>query len=297
MSNFISDSTIREVLTGAIGNFLGGLLLAVLGFIVLDQTKVRPWIVSNFQPFIIEGYQKIFGFVSNKYLRIAIFIFSLWMINITINTLLFSVVAALVLFSFVFRQRYTKLSFPSSEFSDGFDKEENIKRNWIIKTGKLSLDEGKGKPRPSLKLNVSDPPEATNTFLLLKDFKSERGVIECDIWLPPGSLVNIVFLCDKDKDNWHMARFDTRGGGSSDGFLIKDQGPGVNWRGNQMSGTITNSQSFYKVRVEFSSERARMFRDGELLAEITNPQIFGSHIGIFNEVGEAIIDNFTFSSR
>lgn len=297
MSNFINENTIRDVLTGALGNFLGGILLTVLSFIILDQTKVRPWIYKYFRPFFIEAYQKIVSFLFNKYLRVLVFIFSLLMVNIGINSILFSMVATLVLLSFVFRQKYDKLDFPSSEFSDGFDIPEDIKRNWIIKTGEPSLDEGRGKPRPSLKLNVPDPPEATNSFLVLKDFKSEHGVIECDLLLGPGALVNIVFFCDKDKDNWHMARFDTRGGGSSDGFLIKDQGRGANWRGNQMSGTTTNSQSFYRVRVEFSSERARMFRDGELLAEITNPQIFGNYIGVFNEVGEAVIDNFTFSSR
>ena len=93
-----------------------------------------------------------------------------------------------------------------------------------------------------------------------------------------------------------MARFDTRGG-ASDGLLIKDRGKGANWRTNSMAGTITSPGSWYKVRVEFNSERARMYKNGELLSEITNPQIFGTFIGLFNECGEVEVDNFTFSAR
>lgn len=296
MIKIMDDSTVREILTGAIGNFLGGVLLALVGFVVLDQTKVRPWVYKYFKPVLVDIYQKIVDLLFNKYFRILIFALSIFLVNVGINKALFSIVATLVLLSFAIKQRYDKLTFPSSEFSEGFHKVEDIEKDWLIKTGKVALDESMGRPRPSLKMILADPPEATNTFVLLKKLQKEYGVIECDIFLYAGSVINIVFLCDKEKDNWHMARFDTRDG-TSDGFLIKDQGKGVNWRFNNMSGTRTNPGSWYRVRVEFNSEKARMFREGELLAEITNPQIFGNYIGIFNECGEVRTDNFTFSSR
>lgn len=293
--NLIDQNTIRDIFAGALGNLLSGVLLAMLGYTLIDKTKLRPWIYKYLKPPVLKIIRQINDILFNPTVRIGIFIFALLMINIGVKQLIFSIIAVFVLLTFVFKQR-GRLSSPSSDFSDGFHKLEDIKSNWITKNGTPELDESKGLPSPSLRLAFLDPPQATNTFLLLKDMKSERGMIECDILLEPGSLLNIVFLCDKENDNWHMGRFDTRGG-TSDGFLIKDGGKGVNWRINNMAGMRTNPGSWYKVRVEFNSERARMYRNGELLSEITNPQIFGTFIGIFNECGEVRVDNFTFFNK
>ena len=50
-----------------------------------------------------------------------------------------------------------------------------------------------------------------------------------------------------------------------------------------MSTTRSNEGSWYRAKIEFSSERARMFKNGELVAEIINPKLFGKYIGLFNE--------------
>lgn len=203
---------------------------------------------------------------------------------------------SIILLRFYLSSRSRVLSYPSrsSQFSDGFHKLDDINKNWGIITGKPSLNEREGNPKPSLLLSMAAPTQATNTFLLLMKIQAEKGEIECDIFLEPGSVLNIVFMCDKDKHNWHMARYESRTE-STDGLLIKDGGKGNNWRFNNMATSRTNSGSWYRAKVEFSSERARMFRNGELIAEIVNPQPFGNYMGLFNECANVIVDNFKFS--
>lgn len=293
--NFFDNNFPRDVFAGTLGNLFSALVVALLGYALIDQTKLRPWIYKIIKPTIVNIIQKAVNLIFNKYSRIGLFLFSLIMVNLAINKIWFSIVSVLIVFSFAFRQKFTR-SVTSSDFSDGFHRAEDINTNWRVKTGSPRLDNTKGLPQPSLILSLADPPQATNTFLLHRSLRAERGIIECDAFLNPESLLNIVFLCDSRDDNWHMARYDTRNG-TSDGFVIKDGGPGANWRLNVTSGTRSTPGIWYRIKVEFSSERARMFRNGELLAEIINPQIFGSRFGFFNECGDINIDNLTFTTR
>lgn len=285
----------NSAFANAVGTILATLITGALGFFLFNP--LRQWIYKN-NPVLARFLLKILDFIYQPVLWIAAFFVFQSMILLDIYRLWSVVATSIILLRFYFSSRSEVKTYPSksSQFSDGFHKLGDIKKTWEVVTGDPKLDEGKGNPRPSLQLTTIDPPQATNTFLILKEITAERGEIECDFFLEHGALLNIVFMCDKTNHNWHMARYDSRGG-TADGLLIKDGGKGNNWRFNNMSTARTNEGSWYKAKVEFSSERARMFRNGELIAEITNPQIFGKYIGLFNECANVSVDNFKFSER
>lgn len=283
----------NNAFANAIGTILATLITGALGYFLFNP--LRQWIYKN-NPLLARFLLRILDFIFQPVLWIIAFFVFQTMILLNIYRLLSIIVTSIILLRFYFSSKSEIKTYPSksSQFSDEFHKEEDIKKNWEIITGSPSLDEGKGNPKPSLYLKKVDPAQATNTFLILKKIEAVRGEIECDFFLEEGALLNIVFMCDKINHNWHMARYDSRGG-TTDGLLIKDAGKGNNWRFNNMSMARTNSVSWYRAKVEFSSERARMFRNGELIAEITNPQIFGKYIGIFNECANVNVDNLKFS--
>lgn len=282
-----------NVLANASGTIIATVITAAFGYFFVDP--FRQWIFRT-SPKLNRFILIVIDFIYKPIVWLVAFFGFQTMIFFDRYRFWSLIATSIILLRFFRSSKPESKTYPSrsSQFSDGFHKLEDIERNWETITGKPALDEGRGNPRPSLQLAKIDPPQATNTFLLLKKITTESGVIECDFFLERGALLNIVFMCDKGNHNWHMARFDSRGG-TTDGLLIKDGGKGNNWRFNNMSTSRSSAGSWYKAKVEFNSERVRMFRNGELVTEITNPQIFGKYIGIFNERGNVSIDNFKFS--
>lgn len=283
----------NNAFANAVGTIIATLITGALGFFLFNP--LRQWVYKN-NPIFARALLKLLDFVSQPILWIIAFFVFQAMILLNVYRVWSVAATSIILLRFYFSSRSAVRTYPSrsSQFSDDFHKLADIKKNWETITGALILDESKGNPPPNLQLVKADPPQATNTFLILKEITAVKGEIECDFFLEHGALLNIVFMCDKVNHNWHMARYDSRGG-TTDGLLIKDGGKGNNWRFNNMSTARTNSGSWYRAKVEFSSERARMFRNGELIAEITNPQIFGKYIGLFNECANVSVDNFKFS--
>lgn len=293
---FFDQNTIRDITSNMIADIFAGIVLTILSFLLIDQTKLRPWIYEHVTPWVRDIYLFLNKTISSIYIKIGIYLFSLYMVYQDMEKNMFLLINIAITISFLIKGKYKNLKRLSTEFNDQFYKEEDILDNWKKVTGQPRLDMYKGSPNaPSLLLEKYDS-QATHTFLIIKEHKSLKGVIELDAFFSPESLLNIVFLGDIKKHNWHMARFDTRES-TTDGFLIKDGGPGANWRFNQMSGTKTSPGSWHKLRVEFSGERARMFRNGELIAEVFNPPIYGDQIGFFNECNEVNVDNFTLSIK
>lgn len=284
----------NNTLANAVGTIIAAVITGAFGFFLFDP--LRQWIYKN-SPRFSYFLLKFLDFIYQPVLWIAAFFAFQGLILFNIYRYWAVVATSVILLRFYASSKSEARTYPSqsSQFSDEFHKLDDIKENWETITGKPTLDEERGSPKPSLYLTKIDPPQATNTFLILKKITAERGEIECDFFLEHGALLNVVFMCDKTSHNWHMARYDSRGG-TTDGLLIKDGGKGNNWRFNNMSTSRTNSGSWYRAKIEFNSERARMFRNGELIAEITNPQIFGKHIGLFNECANVSVDNFKFST-
>jgi len=284
----------KIITNGAMANILAFIVWGILGLVFLDKKSVlRPWIYKYFGKFgqtFVKCINFLIKLLTHPFFRILLSLILLILINYKGGDIFLSVVIFLILLSFLWEPKRITL-LPASKISDGFNDLEN----WDTKTGNPQIETDFGKPVPSLELKVI-PGQATNSFIVLKDIEAERGIIECDFYLEPNSIVNIVFFADLENDNWYMARYDSRNN-YSDGFLVKESGPGVNWKDFKMSGTQTKAKEWHRARVEFSSEIVAMYRDGELLVEFRNPKIFGKKIGLFNEVNHAYIDNFSFIEK
>lgn len=284
--------------SNTLANFTGSILAwSVIGILTAGLIKpLRKWLYKQ-SPKLANILLPLIDFLVSPTFLLVLFFILQTMIFFNMYTYI-AILATSVIFLVSRKSNIVSINTSpsiSSQFSDEFYKLSDINSNWYTITGAPALDTEKGNPRPSLKPNFLNPSEATNTFLIAKKVKGKRGVIECDMFLNQGAVLNVVFLCNKEDHNWHMARYDSRDN-NTDGFVIKDKGKGVNWRLNNMSTKRTNHGTWYKIKIEFSSERARMFRDGELIEEITNPQIFGEHIGLFNECAEVSVDNFKYSA-
>jgi hypothetical protein len=268
--------------------------LALLGLVILDEKKIlKPWIYKLFKPFartIIQYILKLLDLLFQPWIRIAITGYLLWLINIHESSLLFSILLMMISITLLWKPRIYITKNPAPDRSDGF--EELDSDIWQTQTGQPIVENNFGKPSPGLGLPVATPAEATNSFLILKDSEFERGIVECDFYLEPGAVFNIIFFCDLDNNNWYMARYDSRSAGSSDGFLIKDRGRGVNWRFHSMSGTHTSEKQWHRARIEFTSEKVTMYKDGELVTGFNPTEVFGKQIGFFNEVQHVHVDNF-----
>ncbi len=289
------SSYLHDITSGTVSNLLSAFMVFILSLVVIDQKKVlRPWIFKTFNPIsrtilgILLSSMVLLSSRTSRVIGLIILISFLAYYNSNKLVWGFTVLLAL---TFLWDTRQ-KLNYdPVPEFTDNFDDEDL--KNWKIKTGKPFIEENFGKPRPDLGLKVSSPSEATNSLLILKKTSVEEGIIECDINIEPYGLVNILIFCDEANDRWYMARYDSRISPSeSEGILVKDEGPGQNWRPEVMSGTHSPNRSWFRARVEFNSRRITMFRDGQLIAQFNNPVMFGKKVGLFNEVEHVHVDNF-----
>lgn len=285
---------IREILNNALADILSAIILGILGLVFLDKKRVlAPWVYKYFSVFgkrVVKYINNLFKILVHPWFRAFLFLVLLGLINYKRGDVFLSILVALILFSFLQKPKITDL-LPASKLSDGFDD----MRNWGVKTGNPEIEINFGKPAPDLKLNLS-ANQATNSFVILKRINADQGIIECDFYLEENAVFNIVFFSDIKNDNWYMARYDSRSI-YSDGFLIKKDGPGVNWQEFRMSGTQTSIKKWHRARVEFNSTRVSMYKDGVLVVEFENPIIFGKKIGLFNEVNNVHIDNFSFIEK
>jgi hypothetical protein len=160
---------------------------------------------------------------------------------------------------------------------------------WEIVTGSPNINEQFGNPAPCLDLHLESGLK-TNCFLCLLPIDTpQKGIIECDVYLEPGSLFNIVFRADPKSEKWYMARLETRNG-VQDGFL-KDNGLG--WFEYKMSNGNTSPKIWHQMKIEIDGPRAKLYRDGKLLAEMEDSDFQSGKIGVFNEVGNVYVDNFS----
>lgn len=284
----------NNLVAGTLSNVLSGIVLSLLTLLVLKI--LRPWIYKILNPYLsnlIQFFLKGLEFVFNPWLRILLISYLVWLVNYNNSNMAYSVLIIITSITLLWKPKFQTNDNPASEIYDGFDELKN--KTWFIKTGTPVIENNFGKPPPGLSLTVATPVQATNTFLILKNLDLDKGAIECDFNLEHGAVFNVVFFCDTNNDNWYMARYDSRLPDSSDGILIKNQGKGVNWQFYKMSGTHTSEKQWHRARVEFSSEKVSMYRDGELIIELINPIIFGKSVGFFNEVESVHVDNFYIS--
>lgn len=175
-------------------------------------------------------------------------------------------------------------------FNDTFDSELG---SWKVISGNPSINDKFGNPAPNLDLHVVQGVKTNCLLELLTIDTPERGTIECDVYLEPGSLFNIVFRADIANEKWYMARLETRGG--SEDAILKDEGQG--WSFVDSAGANSSPDTWHRMKVDLEGSKAKLYRDGKLLAKIEDSDFKDGKIGIFNEVGEVHIDNFSVTSH
>lgn len=284
----------ESILNSWFASLLSWLTIIIFGLVFSPKRKLFPWLYRISGRKLVTFIKYLIWVITSPMLRIFLILLFLIFVSIKINYF-YSVLIFLLALSLLWRPKKELFFNPPPFFSDDFSKKGTFSKDWKRVTGSPEPDETFGKPAPDLELKYIES-QATNSFVLLRNINKEEGIIECDVNIETHGLLNIVFLCDQDNSNWYMARYDTRVG-FSDGFLVKDGGPGNNWREFVMSGTRTHPRKWFRARVEFDEHRAKMFKDGELIAELDHPQRFGTRIGLFNEVNDVHIDNFSIIKK
>jgi len=179
-----------------------------------------------------------------------------------------------------------------SDFNDTFDSGMG---SWDVITGNPTINQTFGKPAPNLDLSVV-PGIRTNCFLELLPIETpEVGEIECDVYLETGSLFNIVLRGDIANKKWYMARLDSRNGDRDKDAFLKNNGNG--WDFINTSSENSTPKIWHRMKIDINSTGAKLFKDGKLIAEMNDAELSGKKIGIFNEIGEVHIDNFTVRKK
>ena len=278
------------ILNQTIAQIIAAIALFVLSLFFLDQKKVvAPWLYKYFNKNFSKIVNYIIRIISLPITRIIISLILLAPINLYGNWY-YSAILIFFILTFLIKPETYKNYLPASEISDEF---KDLK-NWENKAESATIENNFGKPVPdvNLKFTGADPK---NSYLILNETKASSGVIECDFYLEPNAVFNIVFMANLEEEKWYMARFDSRQS-DSDGFVLKEKGIGQqNWSFFKMSGTYTSVHEWHRARIVFNKEKVAMYRDEQLIVEFTDPEIFGNRIAIFNEVNDVHVDNFIFT--
>jgi len=128
----------------------------------------------------------------------------------------------------------------------------------------------------------------------LDDFRN--GVIECDVYLPSNTLINILFRADIPAHRYYGARLDTRpqdrtGHPLFDKFLRRE-GPQRWFDEGPDRGTKTTPNGWHHLKVVVAEDTMQLFRDEELVASLTDPVYHSGQVGIMAELAVVCIDNF-----
>lgn len=154
-----------------------------------------------------------------------------------------------------------------------------------------------GKPAPNLDLSVIKGVN-TNCFLELLPVETPSvGSIECDVYLEPGSLLNVVFNADFSSGKYYMARLDTRGGSNKDNdAILKKPDKSSSWQFVERSKEVSSAREWHRMKIKFNRGSVELFKDQKQIVRVDSVEEYGKKIGIFNEVGEVHVDNFSVIS-
>jgi hypothetical protein len=165
---------------------------------------------------------------------------------------------------------------------------------WNIVSGCPSIDLSFGKPAPSLNLRFVGS-QSTHSFACARDVTGiADGEIECDLYIPTGSVAGIVFRGNVPAGSYYIAQLsadpDFHGG------LFKSSKRSTSW---QRIGTRLKSSTgagWRRIKVSFNGSQLMLFEDGELSAYARDRAFKSGCVGIFNRQGQVYVDNFRAGS-
>lgn len=129
----------------------------------------------------------------------------------------------------------------------------------------------------------------------LDDFRN--GLIECDVYLPTNTLINILFRAHIPAHRYYGARLDTRPQGPNnyplfDKFLRRDGGF-PKWFGEAPDrGAKTTPNEWHHLKVMVAQNSMELFSDEQLVASWVDSMYHSGQVGIMAELGEVCVDNF-----
>lgn len=185
-----------------------------------------------------------------------------------------------------FLQRKVFVSSTTLLFGDDF----KTLGNWETITGNPVIEENFGNPSPDVLLN-KNPNDRTNSFIANKRATNLRnGSIECDIYLEPGSLINIIFRANLDEEKYYMARLDSRD--NYFGSILRLDGKTANWKEIAVASVRSEPRKWHHMKVIFKDDEIGLFKDDNLIASTKDSAYSQGSVGVFNEVESVHVDNF-----
>lgn len=176
------------------------------------------------------------------------------------------------------------------DFCNGLDKWDSI-------CGTAQHTPAAGKPSPSMQLVPRIQKQEPDTFAIcssIGDFKD--GIIECDVKIQPGSMVNIAFRANIEKYRWYMARFDTRSGKRFVSTFLVNYESDCKWY--PIGETINYKapdKMWLHMKVSVRGNEMILFCGEKKVAWATNEDFSSGKVGIFNEGDQVYVDNFKVS--
>lgn len=198
---------------------------------------------------------------------------------------LLAIFVALVSWSFYSEVTRSK-SIKDPIFSDSF---ENLD-SWETISGKPKAEKGFGQPAPSMLLPIVENDTGKHTVVELKELIFTNGIIELDVYLEQGSLIDVIFRGDIKAGKYYMARFDSRAGSGNHDAFLRNDGNGFNFIGS--SSRNTSPDSWHKMRIVITGDNFQLYDENGFVFSATDDKYKKGAVGVFNEVANVYVDNF-----
>jgi len=165
---------------------------------------------------------------------------------------------------------------------------------WGTVSGHPVIDANFGKPAPSLSLPFVDN-RSTHSFACLKNVTDiANGEVECDLYLPKGSVAGIAFRSNISESSYYIAQLSARPDYPEG--LFKRIRTSVSWQPIGTSFMFGTETGWHRIRASFSGSRLAFFKDGELSAYARDETLESGGVGIFNMQGQVYVDSFRVGS-
>lgn len=276
-------------------------VLALIALLLIFSSKIKSLIAKIPDSFGIlrKILTWIFNFLLSPYMKGIFFI--LITVAIVVDTTMFTKIIGGILLSILYflELREKKIILPwlqnkRPKFQDNFN--DGLEDNWDVISGSFFLETNFGNPAPDLLLKqVGNASAAPQTFSLLKEVAISRpSVIECDVYIEPRGIFNLVFGFHKQENSYFMARLDSRDT-EFDALLYKPSNEGWNFL-TRSDKYRTTFKTWHRIKLEiYSSKKVNFFKNGDLILSRELERSAYGQIGVMSEEADVHVDNIVIT--
>jgi len=120
------------------------------------------------------------------------------------------------------------------------------------------------------------------------DFRN--GLIECEVYLPAGTIFNVLFRGDMENDRYYGARLDTRVNWFD--TLMRRDGSSTWFQLGGAHGGSTPGDSWHTFKLVVGEDRFTLYRDGQPVARWGDLAYESGQIGLMCELGPVAVSSF-----